>query len=197
LLQKVSALGKPIVLVLLNGSAVAVNWAREHVPAIVELWYPGQAGGAALADVLFGDYNPAGKLPVTFYKSEDQLPPFDDYSMKGRTYRYFEGEPLYPFGYGLSYTTFSYRNLQAPDEARTGNPVKVSVEVQNSGKRDGEEVVQLYIKHPGVVRELQGFERVALRAGEKKTVNFTISRGMAGEIGLSVGQLTRNCRITQ
>jgi beta-glucosidase len=197
LLQKVSALGKPVVLVLLNGSAVAVNWAREHVPAIVELWYPGQAGGMALADVLFGDYNPAGKLPVTFYKSEDQLPPFDDYSMKGRTYRYFEGEPLYPFGYGLSYTTFSYRNLQAPVEARTGNPVKVSVEVQNSGKRDGEEVVQLYIKHPGVVRELQGFERVPLRAGEKKTVNFTVSRAIAGEIGLSVGQLTRNCRNTQ
>ena len=123
LLQQVSALGKPVVLVLLNGSAVAVNWARDHVPAIVELWYPGQAGGTALADVLFGDYNPAGRLPVTFYKSEDQLPPFDDYSMKGRTYRYFEGEPLYPFGYGLSYTAFTYRNLRAPEEARAGSPM--------------------------------------------------------------------------
>jgi beta-glucosidase len=196
LLQKVTALGKPVVLVLLNGSAVAVNWARDHVPAIVELWYPGQAGGTALADVLFGDYNPAGRLPVTFYKSEDQLPRFDDYSMQGRTYRYFEGEPLYPFGYGLSYTTFSYRNLHAPVSARAGSPVKVSVEVENSGKRAGEEVVQLYVKHPGVVRELQGFERVPLRAGEKKTVEFTLTRAAAGEIGLSVGQLSRSCRIT-
>jgi beta-glucosidase len=196
LLERVSALGKPVVLVLLNGSAVAVNWAREHVPAIVELWYPGQAGGTALADVLFGDYNPAGRLPVTFYKSEDQLPPFDDYSMKGRTYRYFEGEPLYPFGYGLSYTTFTYTNLRVPDEARAGSPVKVSVEVENSGKRDGEDVVQLYVKHPGVVRELQGFERVALRAGERKTVSFTVKRAAPGEIGLSVGQLSHSCRIT-
>jgi beta-glucosidase len=197
LLQQVSKLGKPVVLVLLNGSAVAVNWAREHVPAIVELWYPGQAGGTALADVLFGDYNPAGRLPVTFYKSEDQLPPFDDYSMKGRTYRYFEGEPLYPFGYGLSYTTFTYRNLQSPEEARAGSPVKLSVEVENSGKRDGEDVLQLYMKHAGVVKELQGFDRVLLRAGEKKTVEFTVTRAAAGEIGLSVGQLSRICRITQ
>ena len=195
LLQRVSALGKPVVLVLLNGSAVAVNWAQEHVPAIMELWYPGQAGGSALADVLFGDYNPAGRLPVTFYKSEDQLPPFDDYSMKGRTYRYFEGEPLYPFGYGLSYTAFTYRNLQAPDEAPAGSPVKVSVEVENSGQRDGEDVVELYVKHPGVVRELLGFERVPLRAGEKKTVEFTVARAAAGEISFAVGQLTRPCRI--
>ncbi len=195
LLQHVSALGKPVVLVLLNGSAVAVNWAREHVPAIVELWYPGQAGGSALADVLFGDYNPGGRLPVTFYKSEDQLPPFDDYSMKGRTYRYFEGEPLFPFGYGLSYTTFTYRNLQAPDEARAGSPVKVSVEVENSGKRAGDEVVQLYVKHPGVVRELQGFERVPLGAGEHKTVEFALTRASAGEIEVLVGGLRKSCRI--
>ncbi len=197
LLQHVSALGKPVVLVLLNGSAVAVNWAREHVPAIVELWYPGQAGGSALADVLFGDYNPGGRLPVTFYKSEDQLPPFDDYSMKGRTYRYFEGEPLFPFGYGLSYTTFTYRNLQAPDEARAGSPVKVSVEVENSGKRAGDEVVQLYVKHPGVVRELQGFERVPLGAGEHKTVEFALTRASAGEIEILVGGLRKSFRITQ
>ena len=197
LLQHVSALGKPVVLVLLNGSAVAVNWAREHVPAIVEIWYPGQAGGSALADVLFGDYNPGGRLPVTFYKSEDQLPPFDDYSMKGRTYRYFEGEPLFPFGYGLSYTTFTYRNLQAPDEARAGSPVKVSVEVENSGKRAGDEVVQLYVKHPGVVRELQGFERVPLGAGEHKTVEFALTRASAGEIEILVGGLRKSCRITQ
>jgi beta-glucosidase len=189
LLQKVSALGKPVVLVLLNGSAVAVNWARDHVPAIVELWYPGQAGGTALADVLFGDYNPGGKLPVTFYKSEDQLPPFDDYSMKGRTYKYFEGEPLYPFGYGLSYTTFAYSNLRC-------GPAKVSVEVRNSGKRDGEDVVELYAKHPGVVRELEGFERVALRAGETKTVEFQPANTAPGELNLSVGDLTQACRFT-
>src|ERR1035438_151908 len=111
LLEKVAALGKPVVLVLLNGSALAVNWASDHVPALLEAWYPGQAGGAAIADVLFGDYNPAGRLPVTFYQSADQLPPFDDYSMKGRTYRYFQGAPLYAFGYGLSYTTFAYGKL--------------------------------------------------------------------------------------
>jgi beta-glucosidase len=195
LLQKVSALGKPVVLVLLNGSAVAVNWARDHVPAIVELWYPGQAGGTALADVLFGDYNPAGRLPVTFYKSEDQLPPFDDYSMTNRTYRYFTGEPLYPFGYGLSYTSFAYANLRSPEEAKAGSSVKVAVEVENNGKRAGEDVVQLYLKHPGVLRELQGFERVPLRAGEKKTVEFSVTRAAAGEIELSVGNLSRTCRI--
>jgi len=195
LLQRVSALGKPVVLVLLNGSAVAVNWAQAHVPAIVELWYPGQAGGTALADVLFGDYNPAGRLPVTFYKSEDQLPPFDDYSMQGRTYRYFKGEPLYPFGYGLSYTTFAYRKLAAPAHAPAGKPVTVSVEVENTGKRDGEDVVQLYLKYPGVMRELAAFERVRLRAGEKKTVQLKFSRAAAGQVGLEVGQLTRNCRI--
>jgi len=196
LLQRVSGVGKPVVLVLLNGSAVAVNWAREHVPAIVELWYPGQAGGTALADALFGDYNPSGRLPVTFYKSEDQLPAFDNYSMKGRTYRYFEGEPLYAFGYGLSYTAFSYRNLRLPGEARAGSSVKVSVEVENSGKRAGDEVVQLYVKHPGVVRELQGFERVSLRPGERKTVELALALRNPGDIEILVGGLSGRCRIT-
>src|SRR5215471_15842903 len=144
LLQAVMKLGKPTVLVLFNGSAVAVNWARANVPAIVEAWYPGQAGGQAIADVLFGDYNPAGRLPVTFYQSAEQLPPFTDYSMKARTYRYFTGEPLFPFGYGLSYTTFTYRNLKLPDQARAGDEVKLSVEVENTGKMAGEEVVQVY-----------------------------------------------------
>ena len=185
LLQKVMGMGKPVVLVLLNGSAVAVNWAREHVPAIVELWYPGQAGGTALADVLFGDYNPAGRLPVTFYQSEKQLPPFTDYGMKGRTYRYFEGEPLFPFGYGLSYTSFAYRNLTLPKQANAGETVQVAVEVSNTGGMAGEEVVQLYSKamsaRPGgPIRSLVGFQRVKLAAGEKRVVRFEVApRGLA------------------
>jgi beta-glucosidase len=178
LLKKVVALGKPVVLVLFNGSAVAVNWANEHVPAIVEAWYPGQAGGAAIADVLFGDYNPAGRLPVTFYKSAGDLPPFTDYRMAGRTYRFFKGEPLYPFGYGLSYTTFAYRNLKTPAEVEIGGDVKLSVEVENTGMMAGEEVVQLYIKGNGgpldPVHSLAGFQRVALKPAERKTVQFVV-----------------------
>jgi beta-glucosidase len=173
LLEKVAALDKPVVLVLLNGSALAVNWAREHVPAIVEAWYPGQAGGTAIADVLFGDYNPAGRLPVTFYQSADQLPGFDDYSMKGRTYRYFQGEPLYAFGYGLSYTSFGYSRLDCPERAPANHDVPVSVEVRNTGKLDGDEVVQLYVKHDGV-RSLEGFRRVPLKAGERRVVKFVL-----------------------
>ena len=180
LMKKVAASGKPTVLVLLNGSAVAINWAREHIPAIVELWYPGQAGGTALADVLFGDYNPGGRLPVTFYKSADQLPSFTDYHMKGRTYRYFTGEPLFPFGYGLSYTTFAYRSLKVPRQVKIGDEAKVSVDVQNTGKIAGEEVVQLYLRNPGTpagapLRSLEGFRRITLAPGEHKTVNFVLS----------------------
>ena len=176
LLKKVVALGKPTVLVLLNGSAVAVNWAKDNVPAIVDAWYPGQAGGTAIADVLFGDYNPAGRLPVTFYKSVDQLPPFTDYSMAGRTYRYFKGEPLYPFGYGLSYTQFVYSNLRS----NVGDSVKVSVDVRNTGEREGDEVVQLYLTDvaasaPVPIRTLVGFDRISLRPREKRTVTFTIT----------------------
>ncbi len=177
LMEKVAALGKPVVLVLLNGSALAVNWARDHVPAIVEAWYPGQAGGTALADVLFGDYNPAGRLPVTFYKSTDQLPPFTDYSMKNRTYRYFTGEPLFPFGYGLSYTTFAYRKLSLPKQVTAGDPIRITVEVQNTGRMAGEEVVQLYVKSPAKdapIHSLEGFQRVRLRVGERKTVEFVL-----------------------
>ena len=135
LLRAVAATGKPVVLVLLNGSALAVNWANENVAAIVEAWYPGEEGGAAIADVLFGDYNPGGRLPVTFYKSADQLPPFNDYGMQGKTYRYFKGEPLYPFGYGLSYTQFSYTNLKLPQSVRPNEKVQLSVEVRNTGAR--------------------------------------------------------------
>jgi beta-glucosidase len=180
LLRKIAALDKPLVLVLLNGSALAVDWARDHFPAIVEAWYPGQAGGTAIADVLFGDYNPAGRLPVTFYKSADQLPPFEDYDMIGRTYRYFQGEPLFPFGFGLSYTQFTYRLLTLPKSASAKREAKVQVEVRNSGKLAGEEVVQLYLKRRGEqglepIRSLAGFERVALRPGEKKIVEFTLT----------------------
>jgi beta-glucosidase len=172
------------VLVLMNGSALAVNWARGHVPAIVEAWYPGQGGGTAVADVLFGDYNPSGRLPVTFYRSVDQLPAFTDYAMtrgmKGRTYRYFDGDPLYPFGFGLSYTTFAYRKLSLPGRVKAGDEVQVAVEVENTGSRSGEEVVQLYMSAAGATGPqpkhwLAAFERVALRAGEKKTVRFALS----------------------
>ena len=181
LLKHIHTLGKPIVLVLLSGSALAVNWAAENVPAIVEAWYPGQAGGDAIADVLFGDYNPGGRLPVTFYRSVDDLPPFEDYRMEGRTYRYFQGEPLFPFGYGLSYTTFAYSDLRLSAESiAPDGTLTVSVDVHNTGGRAGDEVVQLYVSHPAArnpvpIRELQAFERVHLEAGEAKTVTFTLA----------------------
>jgi len=181
LLKAVCATGKPVVLVLMSGSAVAINWAQENVPAILAAWYPGEEGGTAIADVLFGDYNPGGRLPVTFYKSVDQLPPFTDYRMKGRTYRYMEEEPLYPFGYGLSYTSFSYSNLTlSGGEIQSGEPLAVSVDVENSGDLAGDEVVQLYLEdlEASVAvpnRQLVGFKRIALEPGETKTVSFSIS----------------------
>ncbi len=175
LLEAVVATGKPVVLVLLNGSALSVTWAAEHVPAIVEAWYPGQAAGTALADVLFGDYNPAGRLPVTVYRSVGQLPAFTDYRMTGRTYRFFRGEALYPFGYGLSYTRFRYRDLRVPPEVRAGDSAAVSVEVENAGGVMGEEVVELFVtaldgdaRSP--IRSLEGFSRVALAPGERRRV---------------------------
>ena len=178
LMEKIVAVGKPTVLVLLNGSALAVNWARDHVPAILESWYPGQTGGAAIADVLFGDYNPAGRLPVTFYQSAQQLPAFNNYAMAGRTYRYFEGRPLYRFGDGLSYTTFEYRNLQiTSNEVPAGRSLRVMADVLNSGKTPGEEVIELYIRRPGAlpIRSLAGFFRTRLEPGERKTVEFQIT----------------------
>jgi beta-glucosidase len=185
LLQTITALGKPTVLVLLNGSALAVNWAHEHVPAIVEAWYPGQSGGTALADVLFGDYNPAGRLPVTFYRSVSDLPAFDEYAMAGRTYRFFTGTPLYAFGHGLSYTTFRYSKLRtgkAPFGAKTfgtTDTLSIQVDVTNSGRRAGDEVVQLYVRHPSSkvsrpIRDLRGFARVTLRPGERRTVSLRV-----------------------
>jgi len=180
LLEAVVAVGKPVILVLLNGSAVAVTWAADHVPALLEAWYPGQAAGDAIADVLFGDVSPAGRLPVTFYRSAEQLPPFDDYAMHGRTYRYFTGDPLFPFGHGLSYTTFAYRDFRVPATARAGDSVRVSVEVQNTGARAGDEVVQLYVTDeeasvPVPVRTLVGFRRLALAPGERRTVTFGVA----------------------
>jgi beta-glucosidase len=181
LLQEIQALGKPVVLVLLNGSAVAVNWAHDHVPAILDAWYPGEEGGTAIADVLFGDYNPAGRLPVTFYKSVDQLPPFTDYRMEGRTYRYFKGEPLYPFGFGLSFTRFKYDKLKlSAGRIKPGGELTVSTEVQNIGDRAGEEVVQLYLSHlsasvPVPIRSLAGLKRVHLEPREKRMITFKLS----------------------
>lgn len=179
-LRQLHALGKPIVLVLLNGSALAINWAAEHVPAIVEAWYPGEVGGEAIADVLFGDYNPGGRLPITFYRSTADLPPFEDYRMEGRTYRYFRGEPLFPFGYGLSYTTFALENLRiTPRRVEIGSEITICVDVVNTGSRAGDEVVQLYVHHrngpePRPIKELKGFQRLHLQPGERRTVVFTL-----------------------
>jgi beta-glucosidase len=181
LLERIVAVGKPTVLVLLNGSAVAVNWAQDHVPAIVEGWYPGQAGGTALAEVLFGDYNPAGRLPVTFYRDTTDLPPFENYDMKGRTYRFFEGKPLYPFGHGLSYTTFGYKKLRTSTATLPADgSVTVKIDVTNTGKRTGDEVVQLYVRHTASrvtrpKRDLRGFKRITLKPGETRTVSFPLT----------------------
>jgi beta-glucosidase len=175
----VQAIGKPTVLVLMNGSALGIKWADQHVPAIVEAWYPGGEGGTAVAALLAGDFSPGGRLPVTFYASADQLPAFDDYSMSKRTYRYFAGEPLYPFGYGLSYTTFAYSNARVSrSNVSAAEGVTVSVDVSNSGAMAGDEVVQLYLTHPGVpgvpLRALKAFQRIHLGGSEKKTVELTL-----------------------
>ncbi|MGH7669295.1 MAG: glycoside hydrolase family 3 C-terminal domain-containing protein [Gemmatimonadaceae bacterium] len=181
LLERIVALGKPTVLVLLNGSALSVRWASDHVPAILEAWYPGQAGGTAIAETLFGDYDPGGRLPVTFYRTVKDLPPFDSYDMAGRTYRFFDGTPLYPFGYGLSYTTFSYANLRTNlDTLGAADTLSVSVDVRNSGSQAGDEVVQLYVAHPQSVvprarENLRGFQRVTLRSGETRTVAMRVA----------------------
>jgi len=202
LLEAVSATGRPVVLVLASGSALAVNWADAHVPAILQAWYPGESGGAAVAGALAGDFSPAGRLPVTFYKSAADLPPFDSYAMKGRTYRYFTGEPLYPFGYGLSYTTFRYKNARATVAPNGG--VHISVEVTNAGEVGSDEVAQLYLSHRGVesaaLRELQGFKRLYLEPHASRTVEFDLDdrdvsvvdaagvrRIVPGDVGVYVG----------
>lgn len=180
LMKAMKATGKPVVLVLINGSALSINWADDNIPAILTAGYPGQQGGNAIADVVFGDYNPAGRLPVTYYKSVKQLPEFENYAMKGRTYRYFDKKPLYQFGFGLSYTKFKYSNLQIPANTTAENDFKITVDVTNIGGRDGDEVAELYLKDekastPRPIWQLEGFERISLKKGETKTVSFTIT----------------------
>lgn len=180
LMKKIQALGKPTILILMNGSAIAVNWAGDNIPAIIEAWYPGEFGGKAIADILFGDYNPSGKLPVTFYKSVSDLPDFKSYDMQNRTYKYFQGSPLFPFGHGLSYTSFSYSNLVVNNKVSINDDIEIRVDVTNSGEKDGDEVIQIYISYPETLntpnRTLVAFERVNLKSGATKTMSFKIPR---------------------
>jgi beta-glucosidase len=180
LLKELHKTGKPIIYVNFSGSAIALNWEDENLPAVIQAFYPGEATGTALTRLLFGDFNPSGRLPVTFYKSVDQLPHFKNYEMAGRTYRYFKGEPLYPFGYGLSYTTFDYSNLVVSETSPTQIPVSVSVDLKNSGKTAGEEVVQVYVSNKSAksivpLTALKAFKRVYLKPGEQKTISFTLN----------------------
>jgi beta-glucosidase len=179
LLEALAATGKPLVVVLMNGSALAVNWAQEHAGAILEAWYPGEEGGTAIAETLAGSNNPGGRLPVTFYASQDQLPPFDDYSMHNRTYRYFQGKPLYGFGYGLSYATFEYSNLKlASPQLNAGDDLTAEVDVRNASGPAGDEVAELYLEFPAIsgapLRALRGFKRLHLAPGETQHVTFTL-----------------------
>ena len=184
LLERAKAGGKPLIAVLMSGSAVALNWAQQHADAILAAWYPGQSGGTAIAQALAGDFNPGGRLPVTFYRSTKDLPAYVSYDMKGRTYRYFTGKPLYPFGYGLSYTSFAYDapRLSTPT-LKAGEPLRVSVRVRNSGKRRGDEVVQVYLQRirteqaqqsQSPLRNLVGFARVTLQPGQSRELNFDL-----------------------
>lgn len=180
-LQEVYKVNPNIIVVLVAGSSLAINWMDEHIPAIVNAWYPGESGGKAVAEVLFGDYNPGGRLPLTYYKSLDELPPFDDYDItKGRTYKYFKGDVLYPFGYGLSYTSFKYSNLQVEDGE---DEINVSFQLKNTGKCAGDEVAQVYVKlsernEVMPVKELKGFERVSLKGGESKKVTIKLRKDL-------------------
>ncbi|MFN3790758.1 glycoside hydrolase family 3 C-terminal domain-containing protein [Massilia sp.] len=180
LLERARALGKPLVVVLMNGSAIDLSWAKDHAAAILEAWYPGQSGGLAVARVLAGQSDPGGRLPLTFYRGLADLPPFDDYAMKGRTYRYYAGTPVYPFGAGLSYTTFRYAPLRIePVDGAFENGVVVSTEIENTGKRAGDDIAQLYLTPPafeGAPRlALRGFQRVSLKAGERRSISFRLS----------------------
>lgn len=179
LLAALHRAGKRIVYVNCSGSAMALEPETQHCEAILQAWYPGQAGGTAVADVLFGDYNPAGRLPVTFYKNTAQLPDFENYSMRGRTYRYFRGEPLFPFGYGLSYTAFDYGKAKlSARRIEAGESVRLTVDLRNTGPRDGEEVVQVYVRRDddtdGPAKSLRAFRRVPVEAGKRTKVTFTL-----------------------
>lgn len=179
LIKKIKDAGKKVVYVNCSGSAVALAPENEICDAVLQAWYPGQAGGQAVAEVLFGDYNPGGRLPITFYKDDSQLPDFEDYSMVGRTYRYFKGEPLYPFGYGLSYTTFEYGKPKfSSTKVKAGEPMKLTVPVSNTGKMDGDEVVMVYVSCPadvsGPIKNLKGFKRVHIPAGKTEKVEITL-----------------------
>lgn len=179
LLEAVAATGKPLVVVLMNGSALSVNWVKDHANAALEAWYPGEEGGRAVAQTLAGVNNPAGRLPVTFYTGVDQLPPFEDYSMANRTYRYFSGTPLYPFGYGLSYSKFTYSNAKLSSKTlKAGEPLTVEADIKNVSKRDGDEVVQVYVTYPKLsgapIRALRGFTRVHVPAGKTEHVRIVL-----------------------
>jgi len=179
LLAALQATGKPVVIVLQTGSAVSLGDEGKKARAIVNAWYGGEQGGRAIADVLSGKYNPAGRLPITIYEGSERLPDFADYSMRGRTYRYFAGKPEYPFGYGLSYTRFGYSDAKVDaGSLAAGKGQRVSVRVRNDGKLDGDEVVQLYISTPDrrdvPLRSLKGFERVRLAPGESRTIEFSL-----------------------
>jgi len=218
LLEDLHATGKPVVMVLTTGSALAIDWAKEKIPAIMVAWYPGQRGGSAVADALFGDTNPAGRLPITFYKAGATLPAFDDYAMEGRTYRYYKDEALYPFGYGLSYTKFQYSNLKLDHTtAKHSDIINVSLTVKNSGSVAGDEVVQLYVSglsnaHQRTAKDLRGVERIFLKPGESRDVSFTIQpdRDMwyydtdkktnavdAGAYEIQLGASSRDIRLKQ
>lgn len=179
LLAAVKAAGKPLVVVVMSGSAIALNWSKQHANAILQAWYPGEEGGTAIAETLAGANNPAGRLPVTVYTGTEQLPEFTDYAMANRTYRYFGGTPLYPFGHGLSYASFAYSGLRlAKAELAAGEPLDVAVDVRNTSERDGDEVVQAYLVFPRLpgapTLALRGFTRVHLHAGESRTVRFAL-----------------------
>jgi beta-glucosidase len=194
LVEAVQASGKPLVVVLMNGSALAVNWINQHANAVLDAWYSGEEGGAAIADTLSGKNDPAGRLPVTFYKDTSQLPNFEDYSMENRTYRYFKGKPLYPFGYGLSYTKFSYSDLSVPQApVQAGDPVGADVTVTNTGQVAGDEVVELYLKFPPVPGApniaLRGFQRIHLDPGASQKVHFDLKKrdlSMVTELGTPI-----------
>ena len=177
MLEAIAATGKPVIVVNLSGSAIALRWAKEHGAAVLQAWYPGVAGGTAIANVLAGDSNPSGRLPVTFYAGTQDLPDFKSYAMANRTYRYYTGQPLWGFGFGLSYTSFAFGQLQLPAMVKAGDPLEVALSVRNTGAMAGDEVVQAYIKTPqkdGPIHSLAGFQRIRLLPGESREVKFTL-----------------------